>query len=113
MAGLALLAAAAFTGSLALKAFDRANPWFLGALVVSMGFTIAGIHLSAIPVWMSNAAQLLIGVSLGTRFTSQFLHTAPRWRNIGGLGNPGDDRPLLCACPVGRWRGPRACIRPR
>jgi membrane AbrB-like protein len=28
---------------------------------------------------MTNAAQLLIGVSLGVRFSAEFVHTAPRW----------------------------------
>ena len=31
------------------------------------------------PVWLSNAAQLAIAVSLGVRFSREFLHTAPRW----------------------------------
>ena len=35
--------------------------------------------MSAIPPWLSAAAQLVIGVSLGVRFTPAFVHTAPRW----------------------------------
>ena len=57
----------------------RPNPWFLGALVVAMGLTITGVELSAMPKALSNAAQLVIGVSLGVRFTPAFVHTAPRW----------------------------------
>jgi membrane AbrB-like protein len=57
----------------------RANPWFLGALLVSMGLTMSGIELSAMPQWLSNAAQLVIGVSLGVRFQREFLQAAPRW----------------------------------
>jgi membrane AbrB-like protein len=57
----------------------RANPWFMGARLVSMGLTMAGIGLSAVPPAAVNAAQLVIGVSLGVRFRSDFLHTAPRW----------------------------------
>jgi len=37
-------------------------------------------------VWLSNAAQLVIGVSLGVRFTAGFLHTAPRWLASVALG---------------------------
>jgi membrane AbrB-like protein len=36
---------------------------------------------------MSAAAQLLIGVSLGSRFTPAFLHTAPRWLAAVTLGS--------------------------
>jgi membrane AbrB-like protein len=51
----------------------------MGALVVTMAVTLSGITLSAIPQPLSNAAQLVIGVSLGVRFTPAFVHTAPRW----------------------------------
>lgn len=77
--GLALLGLAAAAGAWVLERLGRGNPWFLGALLVSMGLTMAGIELSAVPRGLSNAAQLLIGVSLGVRFTPAFVHTAPRW----------------------------------
>jgi membrane AbrB-like protein len=51
----------------------------MGALLVSMGLTLADIHWSAVPTDVSNAAQLVIGVSLGVRFQREFVHTAPRW----------------------------------
>ena len=76
-----LLALAACTGAgvaVMLKA-GRANPWFMGALVVSMGLAMAGVALSAVPQGLVNAAQLVIGVSLGVRFRADFLRTAPRW----------------------------------
>jgi membrane AbrB-like protein len=77
--GFALLALATGSGALVMRWLGRANPWFMGALLVAMGLTMASVHLSAIPTWLSNAAQLVIGVSLGVRFTAEFLHTAPRW----------------------------------
>lgn len=77
--GLLWLALATGAGALVMQWLGRANPWFMGALVVAMGFTMAGITLSAIPGWLSSTAQLVIGVSLGVRFTAEFLHTAPRW----------------------------------
>ena len=77
--GLALLALATGLGSLLMVRTGRPNPWFLGALLVSMGITTAGIELSALPQWMTNLAQLVIGVSLGVRFQSRFVQTAPRW----------------------------------
>jgi len=77
--GLALLAAATGAGALLMQRAGRANPWFMGALLVAIGLTMAGIELSSIPQPMTNAAQLLIGVSLGVRFRAEFVHTAPRW----------------------------------
>jgi membrane AbrB-like protein len=66
-------------GAWVMERAGRANPWFMGALLVAMGLTLAGIELSAMPRVLSNAAQLVIGVSLGVRFTPAFVHTAPRW----------------------------------
>lgn len=57
----------------------RANPWFMGALFAAIGLTLTGQDWSALPQWLTNAAQLVIGVSLGVRFRPAFLHTAPRW----------------------------------
>jgi membrane AbrB-like protein len=41
--------------------------------------TASGIELSRLPEWAIRTGQLLIGVSLGTRFTPAFVHTAPRF----------------------------------
>jgi uncharacterized protein len=86
LAGFALLALLTGLGALAFKRLGRANPWFMGALVVAMGLTMASVTLSAIPQWLSNAAQLVIGVSLGVRFSAEFIHTAPRWLGTVALG---------------------------
>lgn len=77
--GLALLGAFTLVGAGLLTRAGRANPWFMGALLASMALTMTGITLSAIPVGLTNAAQLVIAVSLGVRFTPEFIHTAPRW----------------------------------
>ncbi len=77
--GLALLTALTLLGILVMRRLGRANPWFMGALLVTMGLTLSGVTLSAIPPGLSAAAQLVIGVSLGVRFTPAFVHTAPRW----------------------------------
>ncbi len=84
--GFAVLATATGAGALVMRWLGRANPWFMGALVVSMGLTMASVTLSAIPAWLVNAAQLVIGVSLGVRFSAEFLHTAPRWLGAVALG---------------------------
>jgi hypothetical protein len=85
--GLALLALAAAAGAWVMARLDRANPWFMGALLVAMGLTMTGFELSAVPKWLSNAAQLVIGVSLGVRFTPAFVHTAPRWLASAAAGS--------------------------
>jgi membrane AbrB-like protein len=84
--GLAALALLTGAGAWLMQRTGRANPWFMGALLVAMGLTMAGIELSALPQPLTNAAQLVIGVSLGVRFQSQFLHTAPRWLADVALG---------------------------
>lgn len=84
--GLLWLALAGSAGAWTLHRLDRANPWFLGPLLAAMGLTMAGVELSAIPKELSNAAQLVIGVSLGVRFTPDFVHTAPRWLISVALG---------------------------
>ena len=94
--GLALLALATGAGGLLMRAAGRTNPWFLGPLLVAMGFTIAGIPLSAVPTWLSNAAQLVIAVSLGVRFSREFIHTAPLWLGAVAAGTLG--LIVLCGC---------------
>ncbi len=86
-AGLALLLALTALGGLGLKALRQPNPWVLGALAVAAVFTASGVSFSALPGWLSAGAQLLVGVSLGSRFTPAFLHTAPRWLAAVALGS--------------------------
>lgn len=93
--GLALLAGATAAGGWAMALTGRANPWFMGSLLVSMGLTMAAVDLSALPNGTTNAAQLLIGVSLGVRFQREFLQAAPRWLLDVALGTLG--MVLLCA----------------
>lgn len=77
--GLAALLALTAAGALLLHALKQPNPWVLGSLLVALVLTASGVQWSAMPGGLSAAAQLLIGISLGTRFTPDFLHTAPRW----------------------------------
>ncbi|MDP3354885.1 MAG: AbrB family transcriptional regulator [Polaromonas sp.] len=85
-AGFAALALATAAGAWLLQRLGRTNPWFMGPLLVAMGLTMAGVHLSGIPVWLTNAAQLLIAVGLGVRFSKSFLQAAPRWMGSVVLG---------------------------
>ena len=88
-AGFAALALATAAGAWLLDRVGRTNPWFMGPLLVAMGLTMAGVHLSGIPVWLVNTAQLLIAVGLGVRFSSSFLQAAPRWMTSVALGTVG------------------------
>jgi uncharacterized protein len=85
-AGLLLLVAATGAGAWLLKRWRQPNPWVLGALTVSLLLTATGLAPSGLPGWVSPTAQLLIGLSLGTRFTPDFLHTAPRWLAAVAIG---------------------------
>jgi len=87
--GLAALALATVAGALLLQRTGRANPWFMGPLLVAMGLTMGGIELSGVPRWMTNAAQLVIGVSLGVRFSAGFLRAAPHWVAAVAAGTVG------------------------
>ncbi|MDP2032484.1 MAG: AbrB family transcriptional regulator [Polaromonas sp.] len=97
--GFAGLALATALGALLLQRLGRANPWFMGALLVSMGLTMAGVSLSGIPPWLTNGAQLLIAVSLGVRFSRAFLHAAPRWLASVAAGTLG----MIALCSGFAW----------
>ena len=77
--GLLLLTLLSGIGCWLMLKLRRTNPWFIGALLVALLLTASGVTLSAIPQGMTNAAQLVIGISLGVRFTRSFVHLAPRW----------------------------------
>jgi membrane AbrB-like protein len=89
MWGLLGLGALAASSAWLMQRLDRANPWFLGPLLAAMLLTLLDLHWSTVPKWMTNAAQLLIGVSLGVRFTPNFVHTAPKWLGSVALGTLG------------------------
>jgi len=97
--GFAALALATGLGAWVMQRLGRANPWFMGALLVSMGLTMASVQLSGIPQWLTNAAQLLIAVSLGVRFSRAFLHAAPRWLASVALGTLG----MIVLCSGFAW----------
>lgn len=78
-AGLLLLIVMTSLCALALKRVKTPNAWVIGPLLVSIAVTATGWNLSALPEWMVHLGQLFIGISLGSRFTPEFLHTAPRF----------------------------------
>ena len=84
--GLLWLGCVTAAGGWVMLKLGRTNPWFMGALLASMALTLTGFQGSAIPTGLSNAAQLVIGVSLGVRFQREFVHTAPRWLASAAAG---------------------------
>lgn len=78
---LALLGLAAAAGT-ALARLRIPNAWMLGPLCVTVALTLSGLSLSAVPTWLSNGAQLLIGCSLGASFERESLRTSPRFMGV-------------------------------
>jgi membrane AbrB-like protein len=74
-------------GVMVMTWLKRTNPWFMGALLVSMGLALAGMSGTTLPTALTNAAQLVIGVSLGVRFQRDFIHVAPRWLASVAMGS--------------------------
>ena len=94
--GLAALALLTGIGCWVMLKLKRTNPWFIGALAITVLLTALGYTLSAIPQAFTNAAQLVIGISLGVRFTQGFVHLAPRWLASVALSTVA--MIALCAC---------------
>ena len=84
--GLLGLLAVSAVGMAVLARLGTPNPWVLGALAATALVTAAGVELSALPRWASNAGQLFIGVALGTRFSPDFARAAPRWLAAVAVG---------------------------
>lgn len=77
--GLLALMGLAGAGGLLLRRIDTPNAWIIGPLVVTIALTGSGVEWSAMPRWMVNSGQLLIGCALGSRFSAGFFRAAPRF----------------------------------
>jgi len=73
-----LLATAALAGA-AVARLGLPNGFMFGALALSILLTASQIELSSVPGLLTNAAQLLIGWVLGSRFERRSLGSAPRY----------------------------------
>lgn len=73
------LVAASLAGGGLLLALRQPNAWVLGPLAGVGLATAQGIALSSLPAWAVNGGQLLIGASLGARFSREFFAAAPRF----------------------------------
>ncbi|HEV7264565.1 MAG TPA: AbrB family transcriptional regulator [Falsiroseomonas sp.] len=74
---LALLPVGFLTGLLAERV-GLANPWMLGPCCLMIALSMAGILPSGVPLWMVDAAQVGLGMALGSRISRSFILSARR-----------------------------------
>lgn len=60
------------SGAVLFQALKLQNPWTMGPLLFSAGFSVLEIQFSGIPHTISNLAQLGLGMALGSRFEREF-----------------------------------------
>ncbi len=95
---LATLLAATAVGGFVMQKLKAPNAFVLGALAVAIPLTALAFTASAVPRWLINLAQLLLGCALGSRFNRSFLTRAPRFVGCRRLDRgPGDD-PFRALC---------------
>jgi membrane AbrB-like protein len=78
-AGLAMLVPATVAAALAFRTLGGPNAWMLGPLAVTLALTATEQNWSALPPWLVVLGQIVIGASLGCRFTPDFFRRAPRY----------------------------------
>ncbi|MGG5817555.1 AbrB family transcriptional regulator [Falsiroseomonas sp. HW251] len=76
--GLVVLLAAGFAVALVVRRLGLANPWMLGPCAMVMALSAQGLLPSGVPMWMVNAAQIGMGMSLGQRVSKRFLLSSRR-----------------------------------
>jgi membrane AbrB-like protein len=76
LAGLLALGAAA---AWLLNRLRMPNAFFFGPLAATIALTVNDVQLSALPVTLTNPAQMLLGCALGARFERRSLESAPRY----------------------------------
>ncbi len=80
--GLAVLVAVTAGAAAVMERIDSPNSWMIGPLLAAAIVTATGNSFSSFPAAIVNAGQLLIGVSLGARFTPEFFRAAPRFLSM-------------------------------
>jgi membrane AbrB-like protein len=73
-----LLGIAAIAG-FALNATGMPNAFMFGPLAAVIAMTASGAQFSSVPTILSNAAQVLLGCTLGARFQRRSLESTPRF----------------------------------
>ena len=77
--GLAILIALNIAAGFVAKRLNAPTAFTMGPLFLTTALTAGGIELSSVPTWMTNAAQVMLGLNLGSRFERSFLSAAPRF----------------------------------
>ncbi len=77
--GFSVLVAITAGAGAAMARFGSPNSWMIGPLLAAALITATGHSFSTFPAVVVNAGQLLIGISLGSRFTPEFFAAAPRF----------------------------------
>jgi membrane AbrB-like protein len=77
--GLAILLVMAIGAGWLVSRTRLPNAFMFGPLAVTIALTVCDLHFSSMPGLLSNAAQLVIGCALGSRFERRSLRSAPRY----------------------------------
>jgi membrane AbrB-like protein len=76
---LALLLAMAAAAGWIISRTRLPNAFMFGPLALTIALTASDLHFSSMPGILSNAAQVAIGCTLGSRFERRSLRSAPRY----------------------------------
>jgi hypothetical protein len=77
--GFLTLTALATAGGAVARWFRVPTAFMMGPLIVTIALTVSGIGFSSVPAVLTNAAQVVLGCVLGSRFDRRFLAAAPRF----------------------------------
>jgi membrane AbrB-like protein len=77
--GLAALFALAAASAWIAQKMRAPTAFTMGPLFLSIALTAGGVSFSSVPTPLTNAAQVLLGCALGSRFDRRFLAGAPRF----------------------------------
>ena len=77
--GLALLLAAGAGAGLLARKLRLPTAFMLGPLILTIALTANGVTISSMSSLLVNAAQVVLGAVLGSRFDRGFLRAAPRF----------------------------------
>jgi hypothetical protein len=83
--GFVVLVAITTGAAAVMERFRSPNSWMIGPLLAAALITATGHSFSSFPAVVVNAGQLLIGISLGSRFTPEFFRAAPRFLSAVAL----------------------------
>jgi hypothetical protein len=78
-AGFVILFALAAAGGAFARRLRVPTAYMMGPLLVTILLTVSEVSLSSVPGFLTNAAQVLLGCVMGSKFERSFLTAAPRF----------------------------------